>query len=104
MKFSAFIRNGAGTRWNTTSAGSFLDQASTVGSKALQCGHAYEKNSSTSILPGASSGTGGSTFANCWPSVGVPAWADAVSGTAAAPKLVARRAAEQSRRFTFKVL
>src|SRR6266568_553467 len=101
MKFSAFIRNGAGTRWKATSAGSFFDQASTVGSKALQCGQAYEKNSSTSILPGASNGTGGSTFANCVPSVGAPVCADAASGRAAAPKLVAMRAVEKSRRFTF---
>ena len=33
------------------SGGSFLIQLSSVGSKALQCGHSYQKNSTTSILP-----------------------------------------------------
>ena len=52
MKLSEFIRNGTGTRRNAISAGACFSHASSVGSNALQCGHAYEKNSSTSTLPG----------------------------------------------------
>ena len=39
--------------------GRFLAQASNIGSKALQCGQLYQKNSTTSIWPaGASTGAG----------------------------------------------
>ena len=107
IRFSKFIRNGTGTRWKATSAGSFLAQASTAGSNALQCGHAYEKNSSTSILPGTIGGTGGSIFVNCRPSAGVPCAAAGPamkSGEAAAPRPVTASWAEKSRRFTFGFL
>src|SRR4051794_24602641 len=102
MKFSEFIRNGTGMRWNATSAGSFLTQASRAGSKAAQCGQAYEKNSTTSILPGTAGGTGGSILAYCVPSVGV--WADALRGRAPVTREVAISVAENSRRFTWAIL
>jgi hypothetical protein len=47
-----------GTRRKATSGGSFLTQASSTGSKALQCGHSYQKNSTTSIFLSAGSDTG----------------------------------------------
>ncbi len=48
-----------GTRRTTRSFGADLIQASSVGSKALQCGQLYQKNSMTSTLPaGASVGAG----------------------------------------------
>jgi hypothetical protein len=40
-----------GTRRTTTSAGWPFAQASNWGSKALQCGQLYQKNSTTSTLP-----------------------------------------------------
>ena len=45
--------NVTGTRRKRTSGGSLATQGSSVGSSAKQCGHAYQKNSMTSILPGA---------------------------------------------------
>ena len=45
-------------RRNATSAGNFFAQASSIGSKALQCGQPYQKNSTTSILPLAGAGSG----------------------------------------------
>ena len=45
-------------RRNATSAGRVFCQASSVGSNALQCGQPYQKNSITSILPLAGTGTG----------------------------------------------
>ena len=87
MKLSAFIRKGTGTRRRTTSAGSFFSQSSITGSKALQCGHAYEKNSSTSTLPaGTPGGCGVSTRVKSLPSTGAPGcgWARAAPPGASA--------------------
>ena len=51
--------NQTGTRRKHDVGRQLFDQASSAGSKALQCGHPYQKNSITSILPGErSAGTG----------------------------------------------
>src|SRR5664279_4351031 len=101
------MRKGTGTRRNATSAGSVFAQASSCGSKALQCGHAYEKNSSTSILPGVAPGCGGESLAKSRPSTGSPpVWALAPEGAshALAASPAPRKEAEKSRRFMFMVL
>ena len=48
-----------GTRRMLRSLGAALIQASSVGSKALQCGQLYQKNSITSTLPAGASGATG---------------------------------------------
>src|SRR6185436_7786619 len=102
MKLSAFIRNGTGTRRNATSGGTCFSQASSVGSKALQCGHAYEKNTSTSTLPaGAFVGCGVSTLVKSLPSTGaLPCAAAGTKGTEPATPAT-RKAVESWRRFMF---
>src|SRR6478735_940113 len=102
MKLSAFMRKATGTRRKTTSAGSCFSQASSVGSNALQCGQAYEKNSSTSTLPaGTPGGCGVSTRTKSLPSTG-PACAKAgLLGTSADAAAAERRLAEKRRRFMF---
>src|SRR6476620_8223552 len=105
MKLSAFIRNATGTRRRVTSAGSCFSHVSRIGSKALQCGHAYEKNSITSIFPGATpGGCGVSRRVKSLPSTGAAAGcanAGALGASAAPAMPAARRVREKWRRFMF---
>src|SRR5436190_31892 len=101
MKLSAFMRKATGTRRRTTTAGSCFSQASIAGSKALQCGQAYEKNSSTSTLPaGTPGGCGVSTRVKSLPSTG-PGCAKAGPATSAEAAAAERRLQEKRRRFMF---
>jgi hypothetical protein len=90
---------GTGMRRKATSFGTVLIQASSAGSKSLQCGQLYEKNSTTSILPaGASTGTRLSSTRYSEPALGARAWAWAgLAARDSSPSEVA--ASEKSRRF-----
>src|SRR6185369_861925 len=102
MKLSAFMRKATGTRRKATSAGSCFSQASIVGSNELQCGQAYEKNSSTSTLPaGTPGGWGGSMRVKSLPSTGVACAKAGRPATSADAAAADRRVAEKRRRFMF---
>src|SRR4051794_19056851 len=84
-----------------TSGGSLRIQASSLGSKALQCGQLYQKNSITSILPGGASTLSGLLSVRySAPSPGFLPWANTLGGRPAAATASMQAApAENSRRF-----
>ncbi len=55
---SVLLSQAIGMRLYSTSEGSFFLHAARYGSNEAQCGQEYWKNSSTSILPPDSTGTG----------------------------------------------
>src|SRR6185312_1504715 len=82
MRWCACLRASkpTGTRRKCTSAGALASQASSSGSNAKQCGHAYQKNSMTSILPPGGTATGLASVWKSRPSTGAPPCARARPG------------------------